>query len=911
MALEALGIAANVAGLIELGLTVCHGIYEYYGAWKNAENDVKRMHAEIESLTKTFAVLKATLCRSCLNMDIINRIEELVGMCEDGITCLHRKLQKLRATSPTASTLGTKVKAHIQRALYPFRESTLVKLREISRELQEHLLLALNVLQVDSISTSTQHINTIANEVGQVSIRTDKINDNLHLVSNDIHRLIDANEDQRLSAVRDWLSPLSRIFSSIQFETFNTIARQDGLGVWLLDSREYRDWLSTSGKTLWCLGSRGIGKTVLAYKDPQKHSPLNLLGCLLQQLLLQSSHVFDEVAQVYEGHRKAKTDPSVSEYSTLLQSAVGYFTKTTIVVDALDECPDDTQESVMEEINRIQHGVSVLVTSRHALNIPPGCQTAITVKLRANDMDIEKYLEVRLDKSKLLRSQTLKDKSLHDYVISSIVGKAKGMFLLARLQFESIMAKPTLRKIKSALKELPEELDSMYDQAIERIQNQDPELAALAIKLLCWTHYAARPLRTDELRHAVAIEPHDTSFDEEGLLDQNLVESICAGLLTIQVNDTVGLVHYTAQEYLERHSSSLFPGAHGTILNTCLSYLSFEDFQHGPCPDDESFVIRCTSHPFILYASQHWADHSKHVGEEESKSVILGFLSHKEQLRASIQAAQVIPSRYPHWSQDFAKNATALWLASSYGLSSICTTLLEGGDDPNECDSYGQAPVHRAAICGSVSTVQMLLHHNVDTESQSLDFSRTPLHWAAWQGHQGVVVLLLANGASVKARDTQKWTALHLAASQGYVEILDLLLPNLEIDAKDGYGATALYRAAEGGHEAAVRLLLDKGANTDVPNDYDQTPLHRAADLGRLTTARLLLESGAAYDLKDFYGWTPVYRAADHGHNGVADLLADFAEAKRKTSCRDTMGLQSVSQELDNPKCSPIENIEI
>ncbi|KAI4273327.1 MAG: hypothetical protein L6R38_006371 [Xanthoria sp. 2 TBL-2021] len=148
MALEALGVAANVAGLIELGLSVCHGLWEYYRSWKDAESDVKKMYAEIESLTKTFAVLKSTLGRPCLDKGIIQRIEEIVGMCEDGIICLHKKLQKIRDTSPTAGRLGTKFKTHLQRALYPFKESTVVKLKEISRELQDHLVLALTILQV-------------------------------------------------------------------------------------------------------------------------------------------------------------------------------------------------------------------------------------------------------------------------------------------------------------------------------------------------------------------------------------------------------------------------------------------------------------------------------------------------------------------------------------------------------------------------------------------------------------------------------------------------------------------------------------------------------------------------------------------------------------------------------------------
>ncbi|KAL8998031.1 MAG: hypothetical protein Q9188_006185 [Gyalolechia gomerana] len=910
MALEALGIAANVAGLVELGLSVCHGLWEYYGSWKDAESDVKKMYAAIESLTKTFAILRDTLGRPCLDGRIVRRIEEIVGLCEDGIICLHRKLQKIRDTSPTGSRSGTKFKAHLQRALYPFRESTLVKLKEISIELQDHLLLALNILQVDSLSMSLQAMEILSSDVGKVSLGIKKLDDDLSQASNSISKLTASQQDQHLSTVHDWLSPLFRDFVSKHHETLMTTARQDGLGHWLLDSPKYKQWLSDEGKILLCLGSRGIGKTVLAlrsfliehlqktkatftgiaflycnYKDPQKQTALNILGCLLQQLMLQSAYIADEVAECFERHRTAKTLPSISEYSSLLQSAVGYFTQTIFVVDALDECLDETRDIIFEEISKIPRGLSILVTSRHALNILHGSQTTITVKLKANDMDITRYLEARVNKSKLLRAQISKDKSLHDYLVSSIVGKAKGMFLLARLQFDSLMAKPTLRKVKSALNSLPEELDSMYDQAFERIQNQDPEFAALALKLIYWIHYAIRPLKVEELRHAVAVEFEDESFDEEGLPDEDLLESICAGMVTRQENDTVSLVHYTAQEYLERHSSSLFPAAQATIVQTCLTYLSFDDFRQGPCPDDESFTARCARYPLILYASQHWAEHLHIVGEMELEQAILDFLSQKDQLKASVQAAQVIRSPYPYWSQEFAKDVNGLWLASSCGLLQTCATLLQRGADVNACDSHGQTPLHRATIRGYADIVQLLYDHNVHIEARSHDFGRTPLHWAALHGHQDIVRLMLAIGAFVEAQDRRKWTALHLAASKGHEEVLRLLLDkSLDINAKDGYGATALYHAAEGGHEGAARVLLEKGAHTDIGNHYDQTALHRAADLGYLATTRLLLEHGAAYDLKDYYGWTPLYRALDHGHSEVATLLADFAETAREAS---------------------------
>jgi len=60
--------------------------------------------------------------------------------------------------------------------------------------------------------------------------------------------------EQHLLEVYEWLSPLSKDFASKQFDTFNTAARQDRLGRWLLGTTEYGKWQLTPGSTLWCLG---------------------------------------------------------------------------------------------------------------------------------------------------------------------------------------------------------------------------------------------------------------------------------------------------------------------------------------------------------------------------------------------------------------------------------------------------------------------------------------------------------------------------------------------------------------------------------------------------------------------------------------------------------------------------------
>ncbi|KAJ1479849.1 ankyrin repeat-containing domain protein, partial [Baffinella frigidus] len=93
-----------------------------------------------------------------------------------------------------------------------------------------------------------------------------------------------------------------------------------------------------------------------------------------------------------------------------------------------------------------------------------------------------------------------------------------------------------------------------------------------------------------------------------------------------------------------------------------------------------------------------------------------------------------------------------------------------------------------------------------------------------------------------------------------------------DVEAKAKDGDTPLHRAAHGGHQEIVKLLLDKGANLEVrthaaysplhPADSD-TPLHHAGKHFALSFAIVnkLLDDGAEVNAKTNYGFTPLHRS--------------------------------------------------
>src|SRR5271170_3336327 len=108
---------------------------------------------------------------------------------------------------------------------------------------------------------------------------------------------------------------------------------------------------------------------------------------------------------------------------------------------------------------------------------------------------------------------------------------------------DSLMAKFSAREVRAALENLPEGMDGTYDEAMERVERQDDRRTQLARRVLSWITYAVRPLSVKELQHALAVMPDTTKLDHEDIIDDEILTSICAGLVVIdEERNVIGLV---------------------------------------------------------------------------------------------------------------------------------------------------------------------------------------------------------------------------------------------------------------------------------------------------------------------------------------------------------------------------------
>ncbi|TFW10560.1 ankyrin repeat domain-containing protein [Oxalobacteraceae bacterium OM1] len=170
--------------------------------------------------------------------------------------------------------------------------------------------------------------------------------------------------------------------------------------------------------------------------------------------------------------------------------------------------------------------------------------------------------------------------------------------------------------------------------------------------------------------------------------------------------------------------------------------------------------------------------------------------------------------------------------------------LLAKGFDPNTIEeARGENGLIRALREDAMDVFRVLLNApGIDLEQKAYN-GDTALMIASFKGNIPAVKALLEKGAEP---NRPGWTALHYAASEGHDEIVRILLDkSAYIDAESPNKTTPLMMAARGGHILTVKLLLDEGADLMLKNDLGMTAL----DFAQKSNSKDIAE-GLAYRMQ-------------------------------------------------------------
>ncbi|KAL2862475.1 ankyrin repeat-containing domain protein [Aspergillus lucknowensis] len=763
-----------------------------------------------------------------------------------------------------------------------------------------------------------------------------------------------ADRSEKDLAILNWLS--EETLEPQHIDHLNRLVPDTGN--WFLNSDLFQELLNGDTACLFCPGMPGAGKTMIStlaidylregYRDDpgvavcflyfdyrvSRNDPSQLLTIVLRQLVEQNLVLPEAIRSLFSTHNRKNSKPSLKDLWAALESALLDWQAVFLVVDAIDECPNDIRDEFLQQLLDLEAKTQLrtMITSRPHPDITDLMRKNGTafLEISARDEDVQKYIDGRLRKSEGLRQQS---QQLRDKIRKKVTQAADGMqvqytFLLAQLDLDRLSDMRIPRDIEDVLESLPtgsEAYAEAFSQAMHRIGGQAKASQELAKRALSWITYARRPLRTKELQHALALRPGDTEFHESGKPEIGAILSLCVGLVVLdEGRGIVRLVHYTTQQYFEEFWEQWFPDAQSIIGSTCIQYLSLDAFESGPC---EKFRERLEKYRLYAYAARNWGFHVQKASLQRNDEVIQ-FLKSGKKVDASTQVLAMPFGSLGH-------GATSCHLAAYVDLEEAIDELLGRGCDVNATDDKGATALAWAASGGSAKAVRrLLLEYHIDVNVNSRNYlCGTPLHWAVFSGHTHVVKQLTADHrVSVNAKDREGMTPLALACWFGDADTVAVLLADGRVnpDCRNRDEVSPLQVATGRGHASVVQLLLrtervDVNARKDYgskdPGDWwmrldhldmllafarlagrhthrvrgnpyrpDRTPLSLAAGNGYTEVMEVLLATGSVkMDEPDTFGNSALSYAAKEGQREAVQLLLQHGSYPgQRNSCGQT-----------------------
>lgn len=235
--------------------------------------------------------------------------------------------------------------------------------------------------------------------------------------------------------------------------------RHPNTGNWFIESSAFVDWKANGRSFLWLYGIPGCGKTMLSatvvdkvlnrepfnpssavlyfyfdFNDSSKQKHEKMIRSLLSQTLRYCVDVPQELESLYSSCMDGGWQPTCEALLEALHQTMASFEETFVILDALDECTD--QSELLADIEIIvgweDIDLHLLVTSRReqvieeSLDSLIGDQASVCIDSAVISADIRVYVHYRLRADRKLK-RWQKDLEVSQEIKDTIVDKADGM----------------------------------------------------------------------------------------------------------------------------------------------------------------------------------------------------------------------------------------------------------------------------------------------------------------------------------------------------------------------------------------------------------------------------------------------------------------------------------------------------
>lgn len=266
--------------------------------------------------------------------------------------------------------------------------------------------------------------------------------------SQNVAKLVRQNDGDQKQSMLEWISAIDYIpHHNHLISRLQANSRR-----WLFNMTDYQEWEKQKGRTLFCPGDPGSGKTfttaivVETLQEQAQHNPdvlityvyctyqaadqdvQSLLCSLLRNSLQQAGSIPEPIHSQCDRKRVAQQGLLRDETVKLLETVYCCFDKVTLLVDALDELPTEVSRPFISELLKLQRTCqfNMFLTSRHIPEIQYRFteKGATVVEIRASDEDIHHFLQ---DSMFQLPGFVGRDAGLQNDIVKGITEASSGM----------------------------------------------------------------------------------------------------------------------------------------------------------------------------------------------------------------------------------------------------------------------------------------------------------------------------------------------------------------------------------------------------------------------------------------------------------------------------------------------------
>ena len=451
---------------------------------------------------------------------------------------------------------------------------------------------------------------------------------------------------------------------------------------------------------------------------------------------------------------------------------------------------------------------------------------------------------------------------------------------------DQLLCLPCVPDIRDFLGKLSKDLKTAYDEIMDQINSQQGRSPEIARRAFLWVMCSRRPLGPRMLADAVCRDPETGAINPAGL-DINVVLEACRNLVMIDQSGVCRFSHLSVQEYLETHHYSNGQ-AHLVVGSACLQILldptNWLGIKYLPPyylnpkePEEEENILR--------YAVAHWPDHVRLHGNEgvddRLRSLVKEFFGSPSEASAAYECWS---HRYPPYGEQIEDHALVYSEGFPKSSSPAFAIVLLGLNQildnwwTSNLDVDQQDDQRRSLFLVTVAA------NNMVAAEELLALGANPNlqdnysgNVLQWAAHAGreAAVRLLLDRGAYTNSNNSK-NSLWAAASNGSEVIVRLLLDRgADINAQGGEYGNALQAAASNGSKVIVRLLLDRGADINAQGGFYGNALQAAASKGREVIFRLLLDRGADINAQGGLYGNALQAAVSNGSEAIVRLLLD------------------------------------